>query len=88
MNMKHDQEYYSIAEVAKLLGLSRVAVYNRVKTKALAAKRFGRSYYISADTVAALTQRTLTEDRREQIDHAVRKVVKEYGVTLKLLTNA
>lgn len=86
--MQHNQEYYSIAEVAKLLGLSRVAVYNRVKAKTLTAKRFGRSYYIPLETVTALTQRTLTEDHREQIDHAVRKVVTEYGATLKLLTNA
>ena len=86
--MQDPKEYYSIAEVAKLIGLSRIAVYNRVKAKTLVAKRFGRSYYIPADVVATLVGRSLSEEVKKQISQAVQKTVREYGDTLRLLEHA
>lgn len=42
------REYYSIPEAAALLGLSRIAVFKRVKAGRMAALRFGRNWAVPA----------------------------------------
>jgi len=51
--MDMDREYYSIPEAAAKLGLSRIAVFKKVKKGQLAALRFGRNWAVPA---AALEQ--------------------------------
>lgn len=42
------REYYSIPEAAAKLGLSRIAVFKKVKKGQLAALRFGRNWAVPA----------------------------------------
>jgi excisionase family DNA binding protein len=42
------REYYSIPEVAALLGVSRIAVFKRVKKGQLPALRIGRNWAVPA----------------------------------------
>ncbi|MHB0994924.1 MAG: helix-turn-helix domain-containing protein [Elusimicrobiales bacterium] len=42
------REYYSIPEAAALLGLSRIAVFKRVKAGRMSALRFGRNWAVPA----------------------------------------
>ena len=44
--------YLTIAEVAEGLRLSKMTVYRLVRTQALAAVRFGKSYRVSEQAVA------------------------------------
>lgn len=77
--------YISIPELARVLGISRVAVYRKVKKGQIEATKIGRNYAIDRKSVEAILGKTLTEEDKEQIDAAVKKTVKEYGQTLKLL---
>jgi excisionase family DNA binding protein len=81
--------YVSIAELAATLGISRVAVYKRIKKGQIPAERIGNMYAVSIESVHELVDRgdvkILTEEKKEEIKDAVQKVVKEYGETLKLL---
>jgi excisionase family DNA binding protein len=81
--------YISVAELAKMLGISRIAVFNRIKKGQIPAERIGRSYAISMEDVNETTQeassKILTESKKKEINQAVEKVVKEYGETLRLL---
>jgi excisionase family DNA binding protein len=43
-----EREFYSIPEAAARLGISRIAVFKRVKKGQLAALRFGRNWAVSA----------------------------------------
>lgn len=43
-----DREYYSIPEAAARLGLSRIAVFKKVKKGQLEALRFGRNWAVPA----------------------------------------
>lgn len=82
------KSYLSVAELAKLLGISRVAVFKRIRKGQIPAEKIGRSYVISADDVDEISQKkpkALTEEQKETIRKAVKKVVDEYGETLKLL---
>jgi len=81
--------YVSVAELAKMLGISRVAVFKRIKKGHIPAQKIGRAYAISMEHVPDLMQggrsRILTDERKREISMAIEKVVTEYGETLKLL---
>ncbi len=89
---KHPK-YYTVAELAAMLKISRVAVFNKIKKGQIPAERIGRNYAIKAVDVAHLIQdgtfkqidAVLTEERKEGIKQAVKKIVAEYGETLRLL---
>lgn len=81
--------YISIHELAGMLGISRVAVFKKIKKGQIPAEKIGRSYAISMEYVTemldATTSEVLTEAKKFEIKRAVEKVVKEYGETLRLL---
>jgi len=83
------KSYISVAELAKILGISRVAVFKRIKKGQIPAEKIGRAYIIDAAEVAKIAgkngQISLTEEKKAVIKKAVEKVVEEYGETLKLL---
>ena len=87
--MKSNNKYISVAELAKILGISRVAVFKRIKKGEIPAEKIGRSYAISSEDVDEIIKGKgsgrLTSEKKEVIEDAVEKVVKEYGQTLKLL---
>ena len=68
-----------------MLGVSRIAVYKKVRSGKIQAERIGRIYAISRSKVFGTGKRKLTEKDKRLIDKAVRKVVGEYGDTLRML---
>ena len=79
------KKYLTIPELAKLLGVSRIAVYNRVKKGQIPAIKIGRTYVIMDQEMAAILGKEATRKGKERIDTAVRKTVREYGEVLKRL---
>lgn len=79
------KEYLTIPEVARILGLSRIAVFKKVKKGEIKAIRIGRNYAIPKAYMDSILGRTLKEADKREIDRAVKKTVHEYGETLKLL---
>ena len=79
------KEYISIKELAKILGISRIAVYKKVKKGQIKAIRIGRSFAIPKKELVDTVGRPLKEKEKKEIDEAVKKTVKEYGEVLKLL---
>ena len=80
-----EPEYITIPQLAKLLGISRIAVYKRVKNGQIEATRIGKNYLIPKKYINALLGKSLTVEDKKRIDAAVIKTVKEYGEVLKLL---
>ncbi len=78
-------QYISIAQLAKTLGISRIAVYKKVKKGQIKAIRIGRSFAIPRKYLTDITGKTLSEKDKKIIDEAVKKTFKEYGELLKLL---
>ncbi len=89
MENKEGKTHISVVELAKILGISRVAVFKRIKKGQIPAEKIGRSYIISTKDVNEIIQgigsKILTEDQKEIIRRAVEKTVREYGETLRLL---
>ncbi len=79
------ENYITIPELAKLLGFSRIAIYNRVKKGYIPATKIGRTYVITDWTVETILGRKVTPEGKKRIDAAVDRTVREYGEVLKLL---
>ena len=81
--------YISIQELAKMLGISRVAVFKKIKKGQIPAQKIGRAYAISMEDVREIVNSSdasvLNDDKKSEIKEAVEKVVKEYGESLRLL---
>lgn len=82
-------KFISITELAKILGISRVAVFKKIQKGQIPAEKIGRSYAIDMEDVNSYIDgsdtKKLTNENKEVIKKAVEKVVKEYGETLRLL---
>jgi len=83
--MDNAKKYLTIPEFAKILGISRIAVYKQVKKHRIEAKRAGRIYLIPYKYVEAILGRKLRNKDKEIIEKAVKKVVKEYKDLIVLL---
>jgi len=82
--MKKDK-YISIPELAKFLGLSRIAVYKKVKKGEIDAIRIGRIYAIPKKYIDEIMGEKLSKEEKKEIEKAVKKTVSDYGEVLKLL---
>jgi excisionase family DNA binding protein len=85
MTQLKENKYVTIPQLAKILGLSRIAVFRKVKSGEIQAEKIGRIYAINRKFVQGLLGQDLDERGKREIDIAVGKTVKEYGATLKLL---
>jgi excisionase family DNA binding protein len=84
MNMPK-KEYITIPQLAKLLGVSRIAIYKRVKKGEIPATKVGRMYVITDQMINEILTEDLTPARKKQIEAAVKKTVKDYGEVLRRL---
>ncbi len=83
--IKKDIQYITIPELAKILGLSRITVYKRVKNGRIDATKIGRNYYIPKKYIDIIMGKELSEKDKKVIDIAVKKTIAEYGEVLRLL---
>jgi excisionase family DNA binding protein len=78
--------YITIPQLAKALGVSRIAVYRRVKSGAIPATKVGRVYVISDRTVKEILGKDLSQKTKSDIDKAIDCTTSEYGQVLKWLS--
>ena len=79
-------QFISTTELATLLGVSRVTVFNRIKKGEIKAKKIGRNFIIDkVDLPSDLFNNQMSKDTEKIIQTAVKKTVDEYGETLRLL---
>jgi len=77
--------YVTIPQLAKILGVSRITVYKRVKKGQIKAVQIGRAFAIPEKHVLGILGKALGQEDRRQIDAAVKKTMHDYGDVLKLL---
>lgn len=79
------KDFFSTIELAKILGISRVAILKRIKNGKIRAVKVGRNFIIAKKDIGDILSKELTIADKGEIDKAVEKTVKEYGETLRLL---
>ena len=82
-----NRELITTAELAKILGISRIAVFKRIKRGQIKAIRAGRNFVIPKDSLPEVLGQVLSKKNKREIETAVKKTVREYGQTLRLLGN-
>lgn len=86
-----ETKYLSIAQVAKILGISRIAVYKKVKNGKIKAIRIGRTFAIPKKSIKKyfldVKGAPLKEEEKQEIERAVKKTIDEYGEVLRRLGN-
>jgi excisionase family DNA binding protein len=80
-----ENKFLSTAELAKLLGISRIAVFKKIKEGKINATKVGRNFVIDRNDLGEILGEVLKKSDKEEIDDAVRKTIKDYGKTLKML---
>lgn len=80
-----NKEYYSTSEVAQILNLSRIAIFNRIKKGTLKARKIGRNYIISREHLLEVLGKSVGKENKADIEKAVNKAGKQYEKTFKLL---
>ena len=80
-----NEKYITIPELARLLGVSRIAIYNRVRKGQIPATKIGRTYVITDKTVSDILGKQVTKKGKQRIDAAVQRIVRDYGEALKKL---
>lgn len=79
------QDFLSTTELAKILGISRIAVFKKIKSGDIKAMKIGRNFVIYKKDLKSIFDKELKEKNRKNIERAVKKTIEEYGETLKLL---
>ena len=82
-----EKEFFTTIELAKILGISRIAVFKKIKSGKIKAKKIGRNFVIQKKDIGDILGKELKESGKKEIDKAVERTVKDYGETLKMLSN-
>ncbi len=77
--------YFTVKEIAELLGLSRVAVFKRIQSGKIKAQKVGKTYIIEKAELGKVLRTQIREEDKLKIEAAVKKTIKEYGDVLKML---
>lgn len=75
----------STTELAKILGISRVAVFKKIKSGEIKAQKVGRNFVIDWSDLTEILGSVISSERKNEIEKSVKRTIKEYGETLKLL---
>lgn len=82
-----DKKFFSTTEIAKILGISRVAVFKKIKKGEIKATKVGHNFIINKKDLGDVFGNVLSPENKKIIDRAVSRTAEEYGETLRLLGN-
>lgn len=86
MTSMSNKEHVTITELAKVMGLSRVQVFRKIKSGEIPAEKVGSIYIIPAEYTSLYTGEMTARDEKV-IAAGVDKVVSQYGEVLKKLAD-
>jgi len=78
-----NKDFYSVAEAAKVLGVTRIAVFKKIKNGKIQAEKVGRNYIIRSSQLS--NPGGVLPEQKEEIKKIVKKAVREYGETFRRL---
>lgn len=79
------KEFYSTIEVANILKVSRKTIFQWARDGKIKATKVGRNFVIPSSAVLEKLGKTIGAEKKVGIEKAVRKAIKDYGETFRLL---
>jgi len=76
--------FISTSEAAKILGISRIAVFKQIKSGKLKAEKIGRNFVIDKVILIGSLEQP-DEKRKKEISDTVDQVFREYGEVIRKL---
>ena len=76
---------YSTIEVSKILRLSRIEVFRKIKSGKIKAEKVGRNYIIAENDLLEALGKLVGPSKKIRTENAVKRAVREYGRTFKKL---
>jgi len=80
-----NKNYLTVKELADLMRISRVAVFNKIKLGQIKAEKVGRNYIIYQKDLPDVFKTTLDAASKREIEQAVKRVIAEYGDVIRKL---
>lgn len=80
----NNKEMLSVAEAAKLMGISRMHVLRRIKKGEIRATKVGRSFIINRSDLPGI-YRSITEEDKKEVEEAVDKTFEDYSDVIRKL---
>ena len=80
------KNFLSTSEVAKILNISRVAVFKKIKKGEIPAKKIGRNYLINKKDISPALKDTLSPKEAKLIKKATAFAVDNYKEALERLS--
>ena len=84
-NKGQNSKYLSTSELARLLHVSRIAVFKKIQAGKIKGFKIGRNYVIPVEEFMSAVGTFISQEKKEEIRKVVKRAVKEYGETLQLL---
>lgn len=79
------KDYISTAELAEILGISRMHALRKIKSGEIKAERIGRGFVIRKKDILEIAGHILGEDRKKELESAISKTLDTYGEAIKKL---
>lgn len=80
-----DKDFLSTTEVAKLLGISRIAVFKKIKSGQIKARKQGRNFVIALKDLPGAFRAFVGPVQEKEIKDAINKAIRQYGEVFRLL---
>ncbi len=80
-----EQTLLSVGEAAKILGISRIAVFKKIKSGKIKAVKTGRNFVIQRNDLAEALGESIGEDKKREIEKVVNRAVREYKEVFRRL---
>jgi len=87
MSVNNHKEFYTVTEIAKILGISRTHVLRKIEGGEIVATKVGKSYIIKEKDLPGI-YRPLTEREKEDVELSVEKTLNRYEDIIKKLGDA
>lgn len=82
MFIMQQEDYITVPEYAKRVGLSRSQVFRIVQSGEIRSRKFGRMYLIPVEELNKITGNFSAEDT-DLVAKGVKKVISEYGEVIR-----
>ncbi len=80
-----EKTLFSAGEAAKILGISRIAVFKKIKSGKIKAVKVGCNFVIQKKALAETLGESIGEDKKREIEKVVNRAVREYKEVFRQL---
>ncbi|OGZ18496.1 MAG: hypothetical protein A2Z68_02240 [Candidatus Nealsonbacteria bacterium RBG_13_38_11] len=79
------KEYYSTIETADILRVSRKTIFQWARDGKIKAIKVGKNYVIPHSAILEKLGKSLDENKKNKIESAINKALKDYKETFRML---